>query len=97
MDAEDDGLVVYGDYFNQDTRSILAILDIAGVERRFEVVDTFKVENMNEAFTKLSPNGSIPIIKAGKKTVNGDTGVTEFYTYLVFNYTAVSDALYPKD
>ena len=50
-----DELIVYGDYFDQDTRSIIAICDIAGLKPKVEVIDTFKAEHMSDSFTKLNP------------------------------------------
>jgi hypothetical protein len=43
-------LTVWGDYFNSDTRTILAILYIAGVQHNFEEVNLFKGQNKEETY-----------------------------------------------
>ena len=35
-------LTIWGDYFNQDTRAILAICAMAGLDADFKLVDTFE-------------------------------------------------------
>ena len=38
-------LKVYGNQFNSDTRTILTLLDISGLEYEFEEIDIFKGEH----------------------------------------------------
>lgn len=49
------GLVVYGDFFSPDSRTIKAILDIAGIQYKFEVVDHLKGDNKKEEYMKINP------------------------------------------
>ena len=35
-------VTIWGDYFNHDTRALIAICEIANIPRRFEEVNTFK-------------------------------------------------------
>ena len=35
-------LTIWGDYFNQDTRALLAICDMAEVQHEFKLVDSFQ-------------------------------------------------------
>lgn len=43
-------LTVWGDYFNSDTRTILAILYIAGIPHAMEEVDQFKGDHKKESY-----------------------------------------------
>lgn len=52
-----DKLVIWGDYFNSDTRTMLAILDIAGVPKTMEEVDQFKGDQKKEAYLAQNPTG----------------------------------------
>ncbi len=38
-------LVLWGDNFNSDTRTLMSVLDIAGVAYELHEVDTFKEDN----------------------------------------------------
>ena len=48
VDRTGGGLVVYGDFFSPDSRTIKAILDIAGIQYKFEIVDHLKGDNKTE-------------------------------------------------
>ena len=36
-----DKITIWGDYFNQDTRALIAICDMSGVPADFKLIDTF--------------------------------------------------------
>ena len=98
--AVEGDLVVYGDYFNQDTRAILAICDMSGVQAKLVVIDTFKIEHMRDSFTTMNPSGTIPVIKANnpsKKLITGDKDLCAFYTYLLDTYSEINEALFPPN
>ena len=93
-------LIVYGDYFDQDTRSIIAICDIAGLKPKVELVDTFKTEHMSDAFTQLNPRQSIPVLvikSTERRVVTGDGGLSSLYNTLVSTQPEVDEKLYPAD
>ena len=77
-------LTIWGDYFNQDTRALLAICEMAEVQHTFELVDTFQHVNKTESYTKVNPTQSIPMISDSKWKILGD-GI-ETYDFLVVNY-----------
>lgn len=41
-DRPGQGLIIYGDWFNPDSRTIKAIMDISGIQYKFEIVDHLK-------------------------------------------------------
>ena len=43
-------LKVYGNEFNSDTRTVLTLLDISGIDYEFEEVDIFKGEHREEEY-----------------------------------------------
>ena len=95
-------IIIYGDYFNQDTRAILAICDISEVNREFVVVDSFKGEQKQAPFKHLNPACSIPLITEGTQEnptlkVAGDRNLADLYNYLIDNHVKVSQKLYPAE
>ena len=70
VDRSQQGLIVYGDYFNPDSRTIVAILQIAGIQHEFKVIDHLKNEHKSEAYQKINPTCTIPMItQAGTKVL----------------------------
>ena len=65
VDRTGGGLNIYGDFFNPDTRTILAVVDIAGVSYNFNLVDHLAKENTKEPYTSVNPTGQIPMISQG--------------------------------
>ena len=59
----DGPFTVYGDYFNSDTRAILAICKHANIQHEFELIDTLAKENLDDSYKKLNPTGHIPMLK----------------------------------
>lgn len=43
-------LTIWGDYFNSDTRTILSILNIAGIPFNLEEVDYFRGDNKKDSY-----------------------------------------------
>ncbi len=50
-------LTVYGNYFNAETRTIIACLQIAGIPFELEEVDHIRGDNLKEAYLKENPIG----------------------------------------
>lgn len=55
-------LIVYGNHFNADTRTVLTMLDIADAQFEFKSIDIFLGEHKEVDYTRLNPQGSIPMI-----------------------------------
>ena len=65
-------LTIYGDYFDRDTRALLAICDMAEVDAVFTIVDTFNGGNLEESYVRLNPTKTIPMLRQGpSKCVKG--------------------------
>ena len=71
-------LTIYGDWFNQDTRALIAICNMAEVPCEFVHVDTFNQENMRDPYVQLNPNSTIPMITEGMAKIIGD-GASLYY------------------
>ena len=84
-------MTVWGDFFNHDTRALLAICDIAGVSVRFEEVNTFKGHNMNSTYTSLNSLSSIPMITQGVTKVIGTPHA--LYSYMMNKHPEVFSML----
>ena len=48
-------LKIHGDYFDRDTRALLAICDMAEVAAEFVIVDTFNGGNLEDSYRSLNP------------------------------------------
>lgn len=64
-----EGLSIYGDWFNSDTRALVAICEHAGIKHTFELVDTLARKNIEPEYKSLNPSGSIPILTSGVSRV----------------------------
>lgn len=53
---------VAGHHFNSDTRTVLTLLDISGVEYEFTEVDIFLGQHQDVKYLAKNPVGSIPMI-----------------------------------
>lgn len=58
-------LLVYGDYFQSETRSILAILQYSGIKYEFNEIDIFQGEHEDESYIEINPTGTVPTLKEG--------------------------------
>jgi hypothetical protein len=50
-------LIVWGDNFNSDTRTLISILQISGVAFEFKEIDTFKGEQKKVEYMLHNPAG----------------------------------------
>ena len=73
-------LKVYGHHFNSDTRTVLTLLDISGVNYEFEEVDIFQGKHQDAGYLEKNPTGSIPMIVDDGCQLIGNTSV--FANYL---------------
>ena len=64
-------LEVYGDRFNSETRTILALLEISNKAYAFKLIDSFYGEHRSIDYLKLNVTGSIPLIVDNNKKVFG--------------------------
>jgi glutathione S-transferase len=88
-------LTVWGDYFNSDTRALLAILTIAKVPHAVEKVNMLNEEHRKESYLTQNPSGQIPMITEGPYKVIG--GGNTLINYLVNAHKPVAQALYPEE
>ena len=71
-------LKIHGDYFDRDTRALLAICDMAEVAAEFVIVDTFNGGNLEDSYRCVNPTQTIPMVSQGvtKAIAGGATGAT---------------------
>ena len=55
-------LQVWGHHFDSDTRTVLTLLAIAGVDYEFKEVDIFKGKHKEVAYLAKNPCGTIPMV-----------------------------------
>ena len=94
-DRRGGGLIIYGDYFNPQTRTLLAVVDVAGVGYNFDLVDQLAGEDKKDPYLQKNPTGSIPMIEQGGFKILG--GDPQLLTFLCKNNKRISDMLYQKD
>ena len=73
-------VVLYGDYFDRDTRSLQAMCKLAEVQVKFKFVDTFNGSNTDISYKQNFKTTMIPSIQIGKRTqVKRDDGDRELF------------------
>lgn len=83
-------LTVYGSYLDNDTRTIMMLLTLAGISAEFNQVDPLKDEQERAFFKKLNPAMTTPVVVLDRHfKVLGSTKV--FVNYLVNQYPKVRD------
>ena len=83
----DEELIVFGDYFQSETRTILAILEFAECKYSFKPIDSFQGENEKDDFLKINPLGQIPTIKDKSTLVLGNLSTQIEYVIKCFYIT----------
>ena len=73
-------LTLYGDIFDNDTRTILMLLKLANVKVAFTPVSLFHGEHQEEKYLDVNPTGQVPTIVESRYLVMGNTQT--FLTYL---------------
>ena len=91
-------LIIYGDYFNTDTRIALAALDYCGdTNYRFDIVNSLKKEEVNStSYKSINPTGGIPTAVEGNFTVIGSTEM-KVLMYLAETHHLVKTKLYQPE
>jgi glutathione S-transferase len=85
-------VMIFGDYFNADTRSIISILHVSGIKYSFQSVDTLRGEHQEESYLQKNKAGTIPMIICGEDKVLGGGNI--FPMYLRGQFEKVRDHLY---
>ena len=62
-------ITIYGDYFSADTRALVAMCKMAGIEFTLEMVDTLDGANQHEDYLRKNPTGAVPMLSVGNNNV----------------------------
>ena len=73
-------LSVFGDWFDNDTRTITSLLKIGQVPYELTLVDLIQGQHLSEPYLSVNPLGSVPFILENDNMVLGSTFV--FLKYL---------------
>ena len=88
-------LAIWGDYFNQDTRALMAICEMAEISPFFGIVDTFKKEHLEPHYLAVNPTSSIPMITDGQWKIFGESSMV--YNFLIQNYPKIKARFYCEE
>ena len=89
-------LTIWGDYTNADTRAILSVVKISGVNFQFKPLNTLYNEHeTNKEFGDVSPTKDIPVITEGSYKII--SGPAQFMTYLSSTREDVKKKLHPPE
>ena len=86
-------LLIWGDYFSPETRTILGLLMMSDIGFDIEIVDQFKGDHKTPAYMTVNPTGQLPTITEGDYLVLG--GYSVFLQYLSANHKLIKDKFYP--
>jgi glutathione S-transferase len=87
-------LTIYGNYFDNDTRSLTTMLAIVGQTVEVKIIDIFKGDHTKAEFLQISPCSTLPLVVDGNFKVLGSTHV--FVNYLA-NAKPKLQKLYPTE
>ena len=87
-------MTIYGDYYDRDTRALLAICDMCKVQVSFKYVCTFNGTNLEDSYTNMNVTGKIPTLSRGLNVVTTNVSIRAPYAFLLENFSAASQALY---
>ena len=85
---------VYGDWFDPDTRTIMVLLRIAGVECNFTEIDQLQNQHKQNDYLDINPIGQVPTLVEGHDKVFGATKV--FISYLCNSKDSLAH-IYPQE
>lgn len=87
--------MIYGDYYNADTRTLLAVLKMADVPHDYVNMNTLTNEHKEakHAYDKVNPSGQVPTVVEGNYKILG--GNNAQITYLCCTHKAIGDLLCP--
>lgn len=86
-------IIVYGSNMSPPVRSVLLTAKILGLEAQFKFVNVYKGDTKTEAYLKMNPAHTIPVIDDNGFTLSESRAIM---MYLVQKY-GKDDKLYPKD
>ena len=89
------GITLYGDYFNSDTRAIASILEVCDIKFQFNTVNTLEDEHRKESYLRVNKAGTVPTLIIGDEKILG--GGSIFPLYLVGGYKEVKEKLYHEN
>ena len=87
-------LSIFGDWFDNDTRTIMSILKIGDIPHNFMLIDMLSGQHHSEKFLSVNPLGSLPIVLENNFFVMGTTAV--FLKYFANSKPKVAEH-YPAD
>lgn len=88
-------VLLYGDYFNSDTRAVASILDLCDVKYEFMTVDTLREEHRQESYKLINKAGTVPTLIVGQDKII--SGGNTFPLYLAGQFKNVTERLFPED
>ena len=90
-------LTVYGDYYNADTRTLLAILKLANEPHDYVNLNTLANEHKEakSVYYNVNPSGQIPTMLEGSYKILG--GNNAQITYLCSTHKKIGDLLCPAE
>lgn len=94
-DQASNALIIYGDHFSADTRALVAICEMAGVEHELKVVDTLAKKNFEAEFVEINPTGQIPLIIQSRNRVIA-SGFTLFQ-WVIKAYPDAAAKFFPEE
>lgn len=68
-------LTVYGDYFDRDTRGLLAICDLCEVSVNLQLICTFNGANLETRYAEVNQSGKIPTLMLGRNKSTTDRDI----------------------
>lgn len=72
-------MVVYGDYFNSDTRTVVTLLSLGDISYELKTVDMLQGKHKELEYLNVNPVGSVPLIVDQDAKVLGNTPVLVNY------------------
>lgn len=90
------GLILWGDYINSDTRTVIAILEICSEKYTFKCMDTLTNKHLDEPdFLKANPTLDIPVIVESHFSII--SGPMQYVNYLIQTRDSIRKTLYPSE
>lgn len=71
---------LYGNYFNSDTRTVMTLIKISGIEHEFQEVDIFLGKHKDIDYLAKNPCGTIPMLTDQDSQILGN--ISTFVNYL---------------
>ncbi len=88
-------LTIWGDLFQPDTRTLVIMAKMGGVDFEFKSVDSFLGDYRTPAYESLNPTGTLPTITENRLKCLG--GYLVHISFLVNNHPRIKDRLFPTE